>query len=318
MPMGSPISGLIAEAVMQRLEQTALPKIQPKLWIRYVDDTSVIIKRTEIENSHQLINTILPGIKFTREEENINKFPFLDMVVERKENEDFTTKVYRKSTHTDQVLNYHSNHPNSLKRSCVRTLFKRATTHCSTPDLQKEEEHLYKVFTRNGYPRIFIHRGLADRQNNQDSPKPETIATIPYIKKISELTARLPRLLEIMTACKLAATLRQQLTRVQDPIDTMDKTNVVYKVPRGDCTKHYVGETGRQLATHIHEHQLATKWHDQMSLVAIHTDWKNHILNWDNTAIIGQAKQRTAREFLEAWHSSTDPIHKHIELDPMY
>eukprot|EP00061_Rhincodon_typus_P005697 g25531.t1 len=31
-PMGSPISGLITEAVMQRLEHTALPQIQPKLW----------------------------------------------------------------------------------------------------------------------------------------------------------------------------------------------------------------------------------------------------------------------------------------------
>eukprot|EP00061_Rhincodon_typus_P012790 g38739.t1 len=32
-PIGSPISGLIAEAVMQRLEHTTVPGIQPKLWI---------------------------------------------------------------------------------------------------------------------------------------------------------------------------------------------------------------------------------------------------------------------------------------------
>eukprot|EP00061_Rhincodon_typus_P009246 g32596.t1 len=45
-PMASPISGLIAQAAMQRLECTTLPGIQPKLWIRYVDDTFVIIKHT--------------------------------------------------------------------------------------------------------------------------------------------------------------------------------------------------------------------------------------------------------------------------------
>eukprot|EP00061_Rhincodon_typus_P000438 g11705.t1 len=53
-PMGSPIYGLIAEAVMQRLERTALPQIQPKMWIRYVDDTFVIIKWTKLEETHKL------------------------------------------------------------------------------------------------------------------------------------------------------------------------------------------------------------------------------------------------------------------------
>ncbi|XP_072406260.1 uncharacterized protein [Chiloscyllium punctatum] len=139
-PMGSPISGLIAEAVMQRLEQTVLPQIQAKLWVRYVDDTVAIIKNTEIENTHQIINATLTGIRFTREEEKDNQLPFLDVMVQRTPNGEFTTKVYSKATHTDQVLNYESNHPNTHKRSCIRTLFKRAATHCSTPELPKEEE----------------------------------------------------------------------------------------------------------------------------------------------------------------------------------
>ncbi|XP_072436559.1 uncharacterized protein [Chiloscyllium punctatum] len=114
-PMSSPISGLIAEAVMQKLEQTVLPQIQPKLWVRYVDDTFVIIKNTEIENTHQIINATLTGIRFTREEEKDNQLPFLDVMVQRTPNGEFTTKVYRKATHTDQVLNYESNHPNTHK-----------------------------------------------------------------------------------------------------------------------------------------------------------------------------------------------------------
>eukprot|EP00061_Rhincodon_typus_P001279 g14280.t1 len=76
-PMGSPISRLIAEAVMQGLERTALPKIQPKHWIRYVEDTVVIIKRTKLEETHKLTNNTLTGIKFTREEEKIKQLPFL-------------------------------------------------------------------------------------------------------------------------------------------------------------------------------------------------------------------------------------------------
>ncbi|VDP82021.1 unnamed protein product [Echinostoma caproni] len=33
-PMGSPISGFIAEAVLQKLEKKVLPKIMQKLWLR--------------------------------------------------------------------------------------------------------------------------------------------------------------------------------------------------------------------------------------------------------------------------------------------
>eukprot|EP00061_Rhincodon_typus_P000386 g11537.t1 len=84
--MGSPISRLLAEAVMQRLERTALPLIQPKLWIRYVDDTFVIIKRTKLKETHKLINNTFTGIEFTREEEKNKQLPFLDVMVECKTN----------------------------------------------------------------------------------------------------------------------------------------------------------------------------------------------------------------------------------------
>ncbi len=39
MPMGSPISVLIAEAVLQRFEAKVFKTFTPKLWKRYVDDT---------------------------------------------------------------------------------------------------------------------------------------------------------------------------------------------------------------------------------------------------------------------------------------
>ncbi|XP_072427995.1 uncharacterized protein [Chiloscyllium punctatum] len=217
------------------------------------------IRVLEIENTHWIINATLTEIRFTREEEQDNQLPFLDMMVQRTPNGEFTTKVYRKATHTDQVLNYESNHPNTHKRSCIKTLFKRATTHCSTPELQKEEEHLYNVFTKNGYLCNFINRCLRERQRNEDMPQPKGLATLPYIKSISELTARLLRPLGLITAHKPTAALRQQLTRTKDPILSMSKTNVVYKIPCKDCTKHYIGQTGRQLTIRIHEHQLATK-----------------------------------------------------------
>eukprot|EP00061_Rhincodon_typus_P002262 g17022.t1 len=84
-PMESPISGLIAKAVMQRLERTAIPLIQPKLRIRYMDDTFVIIKQTKLKETHK-------RIKFTREEEKNKQLPFLDVMVERRTNRELQTK----------------------------------------------------------------------------------------------------------------------------------------------------------------------------------------------------------------------------------
>eukprot|EP00061_Rhincodon_typus_P008475 g31107.t1 len=89
--MGSPISGLIAEAVMQRLESMALPLIQPKLWIRYVDNIFIIIKRTILEGRHKLINNTITRIRFTQEEEKNEQLPFLDVMVERRTNREFLT-----------------------------------------------------------------------------------------------------------------------------------------------------------------------------------------------------------------------------------
>lgn len=46
---GSPMSGFIAKAVIQKLERTVLSKIKPKFWLRSEDDTFVINKRSEVE-----------------------------------------------------------------------------------------------------------------------------------------------------------------------------------------------------------------------------------------------------------------------------
>eukprot|EP00061_Rhincodon_typus_P018141 g47192.t1 len=42
-----------------------------------------------------------------------------------------------------------------------------------------------------------------------------------------------------------------------------------------------------------------------------------HEFDWDNTAIIAQAKQRHTMEFLEAWYSNRNSINKRVELDPV-
>ena len=94
--MRPPVSGLIAEGVMQSLEKTALLQINPKLWVRCVDDTFVILKRVDVENIHRLINHIFSGIRFTTRTEDNNQLAFLDVLITRQDNGALGTSVYRK------------------------------------------------------------------------------------------------------------------------------------------------------------------------------------------------------------------------------
>nr|VZI50456.1 unnamed protein product [Spirometra erinaceieuropaei] len=109
-PLGSPISGFIAEAVLQRLESLVLQHHKPKFWARYVDDTFVGIDRDQPLTFKERLNAVFPDIQFTMEEEENNQLAFLDVLVCRKDCGELKTKVFRKATNTMQMLNFNSNH----------------------------------------------------------------------------------------------------------------------------------------------------------------------------------------------------------------
>ncbi len=106
--MVSPISGLIAEAVLQRLERAVFAVISPKFWKRSVDDIFVVIKQDNLSAFHQLLSTMLSGIGFTIVTAAENKLPFLDELVHKLPPGTFERSVYRKATNADIVLDYAS------------------------------------------------------------------------------------------------------------------------------------------------------------------------------------------------------------------
>nr|VZI30262.1 unnamed protein product [Spirometra erinaceieuropaei] len=122
-PMGLPISGFIAKAVLQRLESLVFQHHKPKFWALYVDDTFVVIDRDQLLTFKERLNAVFSDIQFTMDEEENNQLAFLDVLVCRKDCGGLKTKVFRKATNTMQVLNFNSNQPISHKRSCIRTLY---------------------------------------------------------------------------------------------------------------------------------------------------------------------------------------------------
>ncbi|BHF83967.1 hypothetical protein SprV_0902711600 [Sparganum proliferum] len=320
-PMGSPLSSLIAEAVLQRLEALAFDHYRPRLWVRYVDDTFVIINRDKIGEFTQHLNSIFPDIQFTMEEEKDCQLPFLDVLVQRKGDGALKTTVYRKATNTSRILSFLSNHPLSHKRCCVRTLYRRVETHCTEPaDKKAEVQFLRKLFTANGYPGNFVEKCRRETRGRQpkEQPKPKCWRAVPYIAGVSEEFARLMSEFGIGVAHRPEATIRRQLMHPKDPIPINQKSGVIYRIDCSCGQANYVGETGKQVRTRLHEHELAVRRKDKLALVAAHASTPGHGFDFQCVRILGQSDDRVARLLQEAWQSTEDSINRHIDLPIAY
>ncbi|BHF82622.1 hypothetical protein SprV_0802576100 [Sparganum proliferum] len=95
-PMGSPISGFIAEAVLQRLESLVFRHHRPKFWAWYVGDTFVVIDRDQLLTFKERLNAVFPDTQFTMEEEENNQLAALDVLVCRKDCGGLKTRVFRR------------------------------------------------------------------------------------------------------------------------------------------------------------------------------------------------------------------------------
>ena len=199
-PMGSPISPGVADLCMEVFEEETQalcpPHLSPHVWYRYVDDTFATLHEYAIEEFTEYLNSRNPHIQFTREIEENNNIPFLDVCVHLMDDGTLKTSVYRKPTHTDQYLNWDSHHPLDHKRSVVRTLLNRAETHVSDPqDRLTEKKHVRQVLLANGYKdwslKIPNQSNKEERQkekqaNQSDSKSPSPLIGLPYVRGLSK------------------------------------------------------------------------------------------------------------------------------------
>ena len=125
-------------------------------------------------------------MKFTIEEEEDGQLPFLDTPVIVNDDGTLKTKIYHKPTHTDQYLNWHSNHHLEHKRSVVCTLLCRAEIVVLEQDDMKEA---MKHVTVNKYKKwsFQIHKKKVREEDNQtEGPiASKYLVYIPYISGLS-------------------------------------------------------------------------------------------------------------------------------------
>ena len=194
---------------------------------------------------------------------------FLDTLSVINEDSTIRTRVLRKETHTDQYLNFESNHPLEHKRGVVRTLTHRARSIVSDlGERKKELEHVREALGYNGYPDWMLAETREEiKEKKREEEEVTTVMSgvkredkkrpviIPYIKGFSEELKSTFGGYGIPTYFKSTNTLHQLLVHPKDPVEKDKVVGPGYKISCEECEATYVGETERSLKARFGEHR---------------------------------------------------------------
>ena len=341
--MGSPVSPIVCNLYMEDFEKRALESAEhpPVWWKRYVDDTHTKLKKAYSEAFTEHLNSVDEDIKWTTEAETTlpvkgeddgdigsrteRALAFLDTLTVINDDGSVRTKVFRKETHTDQYLNFQSNHPLEHKRGVVRTLVNRAESIVSKEEeLKEEKHHIREALRLNGYPDWIID----DKPSTDQSPTPSEQSeapmaqqrgaesgvnsrpsrrypvVIPYIRGLSEELRRTFKKYDVRMYFKPTNTLRQLLVRPKDKLPKERVVGPVYHIQCEDCPASYVGETERSLKARFQEHRRPSTTTSEVSK-HINQDHPEHSVDMTSAKILEVEPKWFERGVKEAIHIRT-------------
>ena len=125
---------------------------------------------------------------------------------------------------------------------------------------------------------------------------------------MSEAIRRVLGEFDIQTAFKPLASLRNILSHPKDPISQESRSSVIYRIPCADCSRSYVGQTGRNLSQRIREHRRAVDNFDMdTSALAEHANKEDHWIAWKDASVIDQHPVLQSRCSVKSWYINNLP-----------
>ena len=322
LPMGSPISVVVAELTLQMLEKDILSYDNSTIliWKRYIDDCLAVIKTSEIDNFLQYINSLNQKIQFTVELENDNCLSFLDIKILKQLNGRLKFKVYRKPSSNDRYLDYSSYNPLSHKINTITALQRRAYTICS--DENSKSEELVKVqrdLVHNGYPKSLINKceaKITKPINRTSSDIGKIYIVAPYLKSISEATNKILRKYNVELRSKNTNTLKNKLCHLKDSRLNEEKRNIIYQINCNNCSAVYIGESGRNMEIRLKEHERDFRNMKMNNNMFQHMSETNHTFDLKNFKILATEKNRFPRKIIEAAFSkfNENSINRKVDI----
>ena len=279
--MGSPLGVLFAQSYMAHKEEQVLNRdVGPTfIYCRYVDDVFVGCENTDILENLKIDLEQASGLNFTIESSEGNKLPFLDVLVEHR-NDEIIVSVYRKPTNIGVCMNGNSECCDRYKKSVVRSYIRRAIVNSSTwMHFDSEMKHIRQMVVNNGFSNsVFddVANGVIDAYIKSNSNEQEQCIKVYYENQFTDTYKADERALKTIVDnnCKPVAngpvklivyyknpTTSSKIMRnnLSAERGALTKANVVYRYTcnHEDCEPHnvnYVGQTQCTLSRRITYH----------------------------------------------------------------
>ena len=303
--MGALSGSVLANIIMTECEKVIVDNLVKegtiKFYVRYVDDTVLLVKRQDIDKPLQAFTGFEKNLKFTVDKFEKETPHFLDLEICPN-----GLKVFRKNTPTGQYINMDSFTLWKWKMAWIRSLDDRAKKICSKENFPKEIQSIKKFTSWNGYPKNIVNAIIkrvlskvtltnAVISNEVKDKIPKVFINIDYSReKVEHLLKKYFKKLGLSTnqkvnfVCCCSVTKMSLFTNMKDKLNILSKSNVVYQFSCPGCESSYIGKTDQTLFKRTKEHvthaDSAIKGHlDNCSNVEHLFSINNFMLNDTNT-----------------------------------
>ena len=304
--MGSPVSSVVAQLVMEKLETTVLSSLSIDIpfFKRYVDDCILAVPKNKEQETIDAFNNFNPRLQFTMEVNNNNQINFLDMTLIQTNNKIYT-KWYSKPTSSQRYLNYNSVQPKSHKLSVIKGLADRALKLTSTKYHREAIQKITNILHKNNYPKDLVEKTINSRKRllnittNTDravttSQQTTKYIALPYVNKLSEKIQHIMNPYSIKIGHSSKNNLASLYTRLKAPTPLLKQSHCVYEIPC-TCDRFYIGQTEQLLEERLKGHKYAKN----VTALKKHQDDTGHKFNFKDVKILRKETNYKARSVLE-------------------
>ena len=304
--MGGPLSVILADIYMTKIENEIVRPLSPSFYHRYVDD--IITRRTknEPDKLFKKLNEKKTKLKFTCE---VQPTKFLDTVMIQQSDNTFKTAVHRKIMKV--AAHWSSKVPKKYKRNAIRSDLSRAARISS--NFNEEKQIIHEKFSKVGFPKPFIDsvfRQYHDKKNpvNNDAETPvdppkKVTVEIPYCELNENASRKFIRKFYEFTGNRYQLVIKWKTKKVKNLFFIKDKNpHLSLQIYEGVCScgDNYIGETERNVVTRWEEHE--NPGHNSEPAKHLKAN-PTHTFSW--RCIIKAPKGSKERKFLEASFIST-------------
>lgn len=255
----------------------------------------MVIKNSEISNVLENINKFHPDTQFTYEVEENGKLPFLDILIDRNNNNNLTFEIYRKSTNVDRYIPSNSHHCFSQKMASFNCMIHRMLSiPMNTEKQQEERSRITEIAKVNGYGEYLIKKIIAKKTKKKTRKEKTTL--LPQEKEIENKRIMLPycpplchrfnnlfKKVHCESVYSSQFKLKTFLCNNKDKSDSLENSGI-YSITCDTCEYKYIGQSRRQISVRWDKHNRnISKNEPNKSSVAFHyLENLDHVLCKEN------------------------------------